>query len=655
MVSAVTKSGRAIPGDSVRVRTRARRGFALEATLIIMVLISGLILASLSGVISQQRVNTTDLANTQALYVAEGGADAVMAQLSSFMGDGVLADAELALITTPTIAGWTFAPVVATKIGPQVVRTITDGDFAGLVSYNQELDLRVTATNVSGDRGDVVINANAQAIPVFQFGVFYDQDLEIHAGSNMTFEGWVHSNSNIYLSAASLFFQSQITTPDSVFWQRKSHNERFNGVRINNAAATPVLLSFDNRGTTYSQFITNSQSSFDGRLKSVAHAVSALRLPLPPGYSATTIAQPRNAADNAQVRGVKYSWKADWVLRVNMASPGTAGSNMVRPDSPGHICNSAAGWGTGSSHPVNGSGNLNATWQRDSAGFSTLPDSATCKQIFRWNPTGSHAPSLNRTQFRDGRENVRVYALDIDMAQLRAWVNASWAARRPKIMYVEFYNVPLGYYPAVRLINGAQLPGAEPTPTPRSDYGLTIATHAPVYIKGDYNYVAANTTYWKPAAIVSDAIIMQSPNWSDFSNGGDYGANTPPQLSAGGFSSPNTMYVYTAISAGHSATVCDWQTAGCSGVYPANYGGGLENFPRMLENWSSATLVIRGSLSSFFESVQANLRNWSASTPFYGAPVRDWRFDNRFADPANLPPGTPLVGTVLQLAYRPIY
>ena len=36
-------------------------------------------------------------------------------------------------------------------------------------------------------------------------------------------------------------------------------------------------------------------------------------------------------------------------------------------------------------------------------------------------------------------------------------------------------------------------------------------------------------------------------------------------------------------------------------------------------------------------------------------PTRNWAFDTRFQDPANLPPGTPVVGSVVQTAYRPVY
>ena len=40
-------------------------------------------------------------------------------------------------------------------------------------------------------------------VPLFQFGVFYGKgvDLEIAPGANMTFNGRVHANSNLYVGA----------------------------------------------------------------------------------------------------------------------------------------------------------------------------------------------------------------------------------------------------------------------------------------------------------------------------------------------------------------------------------------------------------------------------------------------------------------------
>ena len=118
--------------------------------------------------------------------------------------------------------------------------------------------------------------------------------------------------------------------------------------------------------------------------------------------------------------------------------------------------------------------------------------------------------------------------------------------------------------------------------------------------------------------------------------------------------------MYAAIAAGHSATPCDWQVSGCVvPLFPpatanGSYGGGLENFPRFLENWSGHTFTYRGSLVSLFESQYAARRRWSWQN-YYSPPNRDWQFELRFQDPVNLPPATPIVGNIAQASFRTVY
>ncbi len=51
---------------------------------------------------------------------------------------------------------------------------------------------------------------------------------------------------------------------------------------------------------------------------------------------------------------------------------------------------------------------------------------------------------------------------------------------------------------------------------------------------------------------------------------------------------------------------------------------------------------------------QKAVRLWSYGI-YYTAPTRNWMFDTRFEDPANLPPGTPVVGNVIHTAFRPAF
>ena len=94
---------------------------------------------------------------------------------------------------------------------------------------------------------------------------------------------------------------------------------------------------------------------------------------------------------------------------------------------------------------------------------------------------------------------------------------------------------------------------------------------------------------------------------------------------------------------------CDHEEPGCA---LSGYGGGLENFPRFLEDWNGRTLTYRGSLVSLHFARYAS-GSWGGA--YYRPPARDWEFDTRFDDPANLPPGTPVVGNVLHTAFQPLY
>ena len=47
--------------------------------------------------------------------------------------------------------------------------------------------------------------------------------------------------------------------------------------------------------------------------------------------------------------------------------------------------------------------------------------------------------------------------------------------------------------------------------------------------------------------------------------------------------------------------------------------------------------------------------SWLWNGGYYSPPARNWEFDTRFEDPANLPPGTPVVGNLIHTAFRPVF
>lgn len=599
---------------------RARPGFALEMVLLLMVFFSVVILAGLNTVGTIARTSGADYAAARAVYAMEGGSDDIMSQLDAAMQDGLVTDEEIAGVQAPAIAGFRMAQEVV-KRGTPVLRTVTAGPYSGLYAMNQVFEITVTATDSTEARAGGVITVNAQSIPIFQFGVFYDQDLEFHPGPQMTYEGRVHTNGHLY-THNNVTFGGVITTPESTFLDTKHGEGSTNGVFIRDGNGVARRLDFSSRSHGDAAYRQRSEELLHGRLMSRAHGVKPLQLPLPGNTPPFTLLLPRSDADDPVVRLVKMAWKADWYLTVRAGVFAITDTSLLRTvfcDSLVHV------------RPT---------------GLET-PSAADCRRIFK--------PRVDA--FLDGRENRRPDLVDIHLDSLKAWSDAAPATRAPRVLYVHFTNLPggtRGDMPAVRLRQGAALP----LPRAAGDSGgLTVATERPLYVLGNYN-----TVNWRPSALMGDAVIFLSTP----PNPAMSAATALPESQRCGHASargwcdnqqqafavrPAQHTTYNAaILAGHTATSCDYRRAGCTN--PA-MGGGVHNMANYRENWGGGiTHTYRGSIVSLFTN-RYFVNGFSGS--FYSPPTRVWAFETRFLNPAELPPGTPAVGNVVQTAFRPIF
>ncbi len=235
----------------------------------------------------------------------------------------------------------------------------------------------------------------------------------------------------------------------------------------------------------------------------------------------------------------------------------------------------------------------------------------------------SHFVSTNLT-FYNKREDLTVQATQIDVGKLTQWAHTNAAIAGTvgndhlnSIYVADYRSVGSDREHGVRLTNGAALPPD----------GLTVASPNPVYIKGHYNAPTAtergthNTGNTEPASIAADAINILSENWRD-----NQSANTVDNRTA----TPTT--VNAAFLSGIVGT------ANYGGT--DRYSGGVENFPRFLENWSNVPFTYNGSMVVMFYSKEA-VSPQGSHTDVYSPPVRDWAFDVNFMDSTKLPPDTP--------------
>jgi hypothetical protein len=318
-------------------RTDDRSGLALIATLLLLAMVAVLTTTALTGAMNALRTAGSDYQDTRIFYAAEAGAEGTLAQLKIALADGYLSPDELTNMKPPQFDGIDFDSFTVNKIGDETVETITDGPYAGLFALTQNVDIYSHASNAAGDISAVILRAKAQAIPIFQFGVFFEGDLEGTNGPPLHMAGRVHSNGNIYLSSSNAWYHEMVTTPNKVFHDRKDQHYVRNGVYIDDSGGNAVRLNFDSRSHPDPEaFKSESCSRFDCRLQTDAFDVDSLSLPLPDGVLPYELVRPREDSDTDAERNVKFAWNADFYLTIDLVNLSTedveCGNVSVVPD-----------------------------------------------------------------------------------------------------------------------------------------------------------------------------------------------------------------------------------------------------------------------------------------------------------------------------------
>jgi len=240
--------------------------------------------------------------------------------------------------------------------------------------------------------------------------------------------------------------------------------------------------------------------------------------------------------------------------------------------------------------------------------------------------------------FYDYREGKQVLGTELDVSALTNWLATDGASLNTTAqaqlghpinsVYINDTRSASGTLTGVRVTNGQYLPSG----------GLSVATPQPLYVKGDFNAPDAtagstNTLNTSPAAFACDAITVLSGNWND---------SWTSSSSLGSRKAINTT-VNAAVIAGIVPSVT------INGV--GHYSGGVENFFRLLENWSGTALTYNGSIIAMYPS-RYGTNFWIDTGTYYNAPTRQWAFDVNFLSEHKLPPCTPQVRKLQRVSWN---
>jgi len=591
-----------------RTARRRHRLFGDEEGMTLLITILALFIIALTSVaISRIAQTEIELAGNyrdvnRAFYAADGGAEYGLNELLELgrLSGRFPTGGEMSAIAAPSLTYSNFTTFTVVADGPETTGPLTTGFYQGLVAATQPFTVTATAETTTPPFGTstVSMTADFDIIPIFQFAIFYEEDLEILPGPDMTLGGRVHSNEDIYIgSNATLTIDSVMTAAQDIFNFRKNDGSAMPGnVRIRDSSGGyPAMAGLD---STDPDWATEALTRWDGNVRSGDHDVERLNLTIEDPTDPHKIIEPWTAADTAGDQAAKMWYDAD--IRI-----------------------------------LNGQGFDNAG--NPISLIDPLTATSAVQQVTIW----------------DARENKHMLTTEVDMAKLGRLVDHPID---DAIIYVGGYQ-PGGPMPnwngggggvgpppwasygppwggggttefAVKLTNGSELA----TPT-------TVVSDNPTYVQGNYNI-----TNKKGAAVIADAVTILSNRWGDVNGDGDTSDAGDGDLNY----SEQAMNDRNAWSTTINAAIMLGNTDTTPGVV---YNGGVENVMRFLERWSGDTFTYLGSIIDLWNSQKAT-GNWIYGNPIYTAPTRNWAFDPDFLDPANLPPGTPRVYTIRVIGWE---
>jgi hypothetical protein len=184
----------------------------------------------LAVVTHEARIAGSDLQRTQTFYAAAAGMEKMTADFCSLYArtskptqaqfDAIAASYPTELINE----GFTFSKpdgspgqLLSPDPVPNSSVTIPNGSvFSGLIATVIPFTLDTTATQTAtGTQVRLQRKINNYLVPIFQFGMFSNEDLEVHPGPAFAFNGRVHANGNLYINGA-MTFLSKVTTANEL-------------------------------------------------------------------------------------------------------------------------------------------------------------------------------------------------------------------------------------------------------------------------------------------------------------------------------------------------------------------------------------------------------------------------------------------------------
>ncbi|MCB9497601.1 MAG: hypothetical protein H6686_12005 [Fibrobacteria bacterium] len=621
----------------IRKVSRGRRGHRMGVVLGLVVMIGVIVLIVgvamvtqtqgllLGSVDSKQRIKARIAAETQAtLQIASAMEKAALL----YGNEMTLPSTPLAALPTEDgLKGESSVEQTGMTGGQLAQEPITSGPFKGFTGLKLSYLVHATGYAPGGAKSKVDVEMRIYQIPIFQFGVFYQGNLEITPGPSMNVMGPVHTNGSAFFRSPTtgadlaLEFQGPITATGSIYQWASAGSIKYRVLPID-----PSVLFQPSLASSITPLTdATSPPELDG-WRNIQWGVDSLKLPIETS-DPRQILMPGSPSDPAGMSRQKFANKA------------SSASRWINP-------------GNGSGRP---------SWI-----------------------TGSWA-NTHRV-FWDRREQAWVRYWNFDVAALIASGN-----RDSVFYIADTFDHGADHglahkqtITAFRIINASRLPRNMTIATPNPVYIMGDFNTQPT--PGCYDRSLGSpppSGDYCNALIASDAITLLSPKWLNYKRGNSFGcderqgnldqgaenalwtmdAASPEKMNG----APNDTALARSDTCGAfqgtvtvNAALMTGNKAAPPWVLPPNnysnwtfetgYEGGWHNTIRFLEDLSWSTVNFKGSFVCMWEARSRGLKTTGKviqTLPggYYSAPTRNWGFDPRFSNLSNMPPATPFLAT----------
>ena len=266
-------------------RSDRQGGMVLIVCLIILLMLSLIGIASVMTSNSEMQVAGNEMNQTGSFYTAEAGLEKAASEVkNSYLNTGA---APNPLPSGQLTLNKFISNYQVTDQGPAVLTTLTSGAYTGLYGLVKNFDISSTGFD-NNNESSIVLDLDIQdaLMPLFQFAVFYQNDLEIAPGPDLTLGGRVHSNGNVYVqSVANLYVGSYLTSAGDIYHGPKPGGGSVeNGNVFVNDGGGVYQNMRNNNGTfldaTDPDWVDLSQARWGGKVEDGNHGVTELYMPV---------------------------------------------------------------------------------------------------------------------------------------------------------------------------------------------------------------------------------------------------------------------------------------------------------------------------------------------------------------------------------------